>query len=54
MKDISKTVKCEHRLLLTGTPVQNCLAELATLMAFALSDGKKNQVPQLAFLGMCF
>merc|ERR1712166_1689243 len=40
-KEITKTAKCNRRLLLTGTPVQNCLAELATLLGFALSDGKR-------------
>eukprot|EP00929_Paragymnodinium_shiwhaense_P064279 TRINITY_DN32187_c2_g1_i1.p1 TRINITY_DN32187_c2_g1~~TRINITY_DN32187_c2_g1_i1.p1 ORF type:complete len:925 (-),score=210.22 TRINITY_DN32187_c2_g1_i1:64-2733(-) len=34
---IDKFLKAEHRVLLTGTPVQNKLTELATLLQFILS-----------------
>jgi len=42
-REISKAVNCRRRLLLTGTPVQNSLAELATLLGFALSDGNNKK-----------
>eukprot|EP00928_Gymnodinium_smaydae_P079076 TRINITY_DN63098_c0_g1_i1.p1 TRINITY_DN63098_c0_g1~~TRINITY_DN63098_c0_g1_i1.p1 ORF type:complete len:1081 (+),score=122.35 TRINITY_DN63098_c0_g1_i1:158-3400(+) len=37
-KDLLRHVACRRRLLLTGTPVQNSLAELGTLLSFALSN----------------
>jgi len=43
-REISKVVKSSRRLLLTGTPVQNSLGELATLLGFALSAEKGRRV----------
>jgi len=42
--ELSKGVQCSRRLLLTGTPIQNCLAELVNLLGFALSSGFRTQV----------
>eukprot|EP00930_Biecheleria_cincta_P004625 TRINITY_DN105544_c0_g1_i1.p1 TRINITY_DN105544_c0_g1~~TRINITY_DN105544_c0_g1_i1.p1 ORF type:complete len:817 (+),score=151.13 TRINITY_DN105544_c0_g1_i1:243-2693(+) len=39
-------VRCNRRLLLTGTPVQNSLQELATLLAFALSCNGSPELSQ--------
>lgn len=36
-KDMSK-IACERKLLLTGTPVQNNLAELLSLLQFMMRD----------------
>jgi len=45
-QEISRHAKCNARLLLTGTPIQNSLSELATLLGFALSDGNKSRVTE--------
>lgn len=37
-QDLLRVVKCRRRVLLTGTPVQNSLTELATLLSFALYE----------------
>lgn len=37
-QNLTRFVKCRRRLLLTGTPIQNSLAQLATLIGFALSS----------------
>jgi len=42
-KELSR-LKCAHRLLLTGTPVQNSLPELATLLGFALHQKSRREV----------
>ena len=39
-------LKCEQRLLLTGTPVQNNIAELATMLAFMLPKIFRPQVAE--------
>lgn len=40
-RDLAKLVKCRRRLLLTGTPIQNSLTELVTLLGFALHEHRE-------------
>jgi len=45
-RDLTKVVRCNKRLLLTGTPIQNSLDELATLLGFALSSNGDMELSQ--------